>query len=157
MCQWHLQTVKRHCEGRPYLFLITANIPASRVVVWSWLNTSSSSRSLDEATILAASSRGTVVTFGNSSQGSVDSSNLFATPREAAAKFSAVCLPLKRRVSKALLHSAHSRSRNWAGCVANDWVTRSLPIVGERHTNSCLRSQETFHFLLGTLMSVSGT
>ena len=94
--------------------------------------------------MLAASSRVTVVTFEP-----FESSNVFGTTRETAAKFSTVRLPLKRRVSRVPLHSAHSRSRK-----LDVWVAHKVDIVGERHTNSCLRSQETLHFLLGTLMSV---
>ena len=133
-------------------------------VCWSeagWLShPSASSQSLrvPAATMLAASSRVTVVSFGNFSLGPVDSSNLFATPRETAAKLSAVRLYLKRRVSRAPLHSACSRSRKWAVCFSNDWVAhaRSWPIFGERHTASCLHSQKTLHFLLGTLIMLAG-
>ena len=133
---------------------------------WSetgWLShPSASSRSLPTATMLAALSPAALVTFKNSSRGPVDSSNprLFATPRETAAKFSAVHLPLKQRVSRTLVHSALSRSIKRALFVANNWVAHELcccgswPIVGERHTNSCMHSQETLHFLLGTLMLV---
>ena len=137
-------------------------------VLWSeagWLSHLSASRSLPSASMLAASSRVTVVTFRNSSRRPVDSSNLFATHRETAAKFSAVHLPLKQRVSRTLLHSALSRSMLKVSSVRrNDWVAHELcccwswPIVSERQsalTNSCLRSQETVHFLLGTFMSVS--
>ena len=103
-------------------------------------------RSLPAASMLAASSW----VFGNPSRGLTDSLNLFATPWETAAKFSAVRLPLKRRVSKTPLHSAQSRFRKWAVCVANASLMSATP----GNVNSCLHSRETLQFLLGTLMSV---
>ena len=98
------------------------------MVVWSWLTFPS----ICLITQLACSNHVgcfiavTVVTFRNSSRGPVDSSNLFVPPRETAAKFSDVHLPLKQRVSRTLLHSALSRSIKWALCVANDWVAHEL-------------------------------
>ena len=62
--------------------------------------------------------------------------------------------PFEATSSKTLLHSALSRSIKWALCVANYWVAHELcscwswPIVGERHTNSSLRSQQTLRFSL---------
>ena len=80
------------------------------MVVCCWLTFPSvySLRSLPAANMLApaGSSRVTVVSFGNVSHRPVDSSNLFATPRGTAAKFSVVHLPLKRRVSRTPLPSA---------------------------------------------------
>ena len=78
------------------------------MVVCCWLTFPSvySIRSLPAANMLAASSRVTVVSFGNVSHRQVDSSNRFATPRGTAAKFSVVYLPLKRQVSRTPLHSA---------------------------------------------------
>ena len=66
----------------------------------------------------AASSRVTVITFGNSSHGTVESSNLFAAPQEAVTKFSAVHLPLKRRVSKMPLHNAPILDRESELCAS---------------------------------------
>ena len=83
------------------------NIPATRMVVCCWLTFAS----VCLITELACSKHvGCFIAryggFGNVSHRPVDSSNLFATPRETAAKFSVVHLPLKRRVSRTLLHSA---------------------------------------------------
>ena len=103
------------------------------------------------------SSRVTVVTFGNSSRAIVDSSNLFAAPREAATKFSPVHLPLKRLVSRTPLHNAHILNLESEMC-ASQTIGSHLKLThrwwAPRDTNSCLHSQETIHFLLGTLMLV---
>ena len=77
------------------------------VCYWLIFHPSASLRSLPAVTMLAASSRATVVTFRNVSRRPVDNeSNLFATPQGTAAKFSVVHLPLKWRVSRTPLHSA---------------------------------------------------
>ena len=103
---------------------------------------------------------GYMVSFGNVSRRPVDNSNLFATPRGTAAKFSVVHLPLKRRVSRTPLHSAAAtilnpeserRASKRSGRTCTTLTHRQS---GERHTTSCLRSRETLHFLLATLLSV---
>ena len=144
-------------------FLSQLNIPATRMAVCCWLpfHPSASLRCLPAANMFAASSRVTVVIFGNVYRRPVDSSNLFATPRGTAAKFSVVHLPLKRRVSRTPLHSAaapilNPESEQRASQTIRSHLHEVDPslVTGERHTTSCLRSQETLHFLLATLMSV---
>ena len=105
---------------------------------WSeagWLShPSASSRTLASSNHVGCFIAGyTVVTFRNSFRGRpVESSNLFATSRKTAAKFSEVHLPLKQRVSRTLLHSALSWTIKWALCVANDWVAHELCCVTHR-------------------------
>ena len=108
--------------------------------------------------MLAASSRVTVVSFGNVSRRPLDSSNLFATPQGTAAKFSVVHFPLKRRVSRTPLHSAAAPILNpESERRASQTIGSHLHEVDPSLVNatiSCLRSRETLHFLLATLMSV---
>ena len=163
--QWHLQTVLKQ---RLSPIVISCHSWSSQQPVWrseaGFSHTSASSRSLriPAATMLAASSRVTVqvVSFGNLSCRPADNSNLFATPRETAAKFSTVrcASPFE---ATTFWSAAPQRlfSIQKVSCVLRtqlNWVAhaRSWPIDGERHTTSCPRSQETVHFLLETLMSV---
>ena len=70
----------------------------------------------------------------------------FRYTRETAAKFSAVRLPLKQRISTARSFSIQKVS---CVCVPRNRLgrTQSWTIVVKRHTISRLRSQETLHFL----------
>ena len=77
------------------------------------------------------------------------------TPGSSDQAFSAVHLPLKQWVLQRRCTTCPFSIQK-VSCVRCKRLgrTRSWPIVDERHTNCCLHSSETIHFLLGTLMLI---